>query len=397
MSGITPLSRKQFMQQMDNAEQANKYSDDAVERFWNWMYRGYDGVVQTCAFPVPTPDKDRNEIGEGKWVHSRSLREFKHFCKVHSGLWRYHVYAGVNTLKQEPEYGRGSVDHIDWVRRLTFDIETKREPYSGATKREVWWTYRYALAQAKFMLEEYDALPMIVMSENGIHMHYKAKFSCSDKHLLGRQHVMSKFITHQVMDNEYVNTVLDNCPSDITIDQDDVSDPPRVMKVPGTWGTKSESGRLGGIIHEPDLSNAGRIVESDVEPDETVFDNVTGGSSSSSNTKASVDTSASNLENTTKAKVKRLCKNDNRFRQFWNGDIPDYKSRSEAEFAFIIKMLSHGFDESQVVNIMWSSGMSKWEEDTEHYRERTVENALGYFDGNVRRDAEDGSFSFSYE
>jgi hypothetical protein len=60
-------------------------------------------------------------------------------------------------------------------------------------------------------------------------------------------------------------------------------------------------------------------------------------------------------------------------------------------------MLSHGFDESQVVNIMWSSGMSKWEEDTEHYRERTVENALGYFDGNVRRDAEDGSFSFSYE
>lgn len=397
MSSISPLSRKQFMKQMDNAEQAGNYSDAAVERFWNWMYHRHDGVVQTCAFPVPTPDGDRSDMGEGKWVHSRSLREFKHFCKIHSGLWRYHVYAGVNTLEEEPEYGRGSVDHITSVHRLTFDIETKRESYGGASEREVWWTYRYALAQAKFMLEEYGVLPMMVMSENGIHMHYKVDFDCTDEYLRGRQHIMCKYITYQAMNNEYVNVVLDNCPSDITIDQDDVSDPPRVMKVPGTRGIKSESGRLCGIIHEPDLSDAGLIVESDVEPDESIFDKSSGGSSSSSNAQISVDTSASSLADGTKGKVKRLCKNDGRFGQFWNGNIPDYDSRSEAEFAFVIKMLNHDFSQSQIVNIMWASGMSKWQEESEHYRERTVENAMDYFDGNVKRDAEDGSFSFSYE
>lgn len=394
---IKPLSEDEFMAQMAKAEQAGDYSESAVERFWSWMYHRPDGVVQTCAFPVPTENKSKDEMGEGKWVHSRSLREFKDFCSTHSGLWRYHVYAGVNTLEREPDYGRGSVDHIDTVRRLTFDIETERESYGGAPKREVWWTYRYALAQVKFMSEEYGVLPMVVMSENGIHLHFRVDFPCSDELLRGRQHLSSKYITYQAMNNKYVDTVLSNCPSDITIDQDDVSDPPRVMKVPGTRGIKSQTGRLCGIIHEPQLSNAGEITQSDVEIDKSVFETSSSSSHGSVNSPHNVDTTPSGLGDDTQSKVERLAKNDTRFAQFWNGDIPGYDSRSEAEFAYVIKLLNHGFDEQQIVDVMWASGMSKWEEESDHYRERTIENAIDYFDGTVTRDAEDGSFSFSYE
>jgi hypothetical protein len=394
---IQPLSENEFMTQMGKAEQAGDYSESAVERFWDWMYGRRDGIVQVCAFPVPTKDKTKDEMGEGKWVHSRSLREFKDFCSTHSGLWRYHVYAGVNTLHEEPEYGRGSVDHINRVHRLTFDIETERDSYGGASRREVWWTYRYALAQVKYMAEEYDVLPLFVMSENGVHLHYRADFPCTDEYLQGRQHTMCKYITYKAMDNKYVDVVLNNCPSDITIDQDDVSDPPRVMKVPGTRGIKSDTGRLCGIIHEPQLSGAGIITESDVDVDESVFDDDSSTTPGSLDSPRNVDTTPSSLGDDTVGKVKRLAKNDSRFRQFWKGKIPGYESRSEAEFAFVIKMLNHGFDEQQIVDIMWASGMSKWGDESSHYRERTVENAIDYFDGTVKKDAEDGSYSFSYE
>lgn len=394
---IQPLSEDEFMQQMEKAERAGDYSESAVERFWDWMYHRHDGIVQTCAFPVPTENKTKDEMGDGKWIHCRSLKEFKDFCKTHSGLWRYHVYAGVNTLEKEPDYGRGSVDHIKTVDRLTFDIETKRESYGGASKKHVWWTYRYALAQAKYMLEQYNVLPLMVMSENGVHMHYKVDFECTDEYLRGRQHILCKYITHQAMNNQYIDVVLSNSPSDVIIDQDDVSDPPRVMKVPGTRGIKSDSGRLCGIIHEPRLSDAGIITESDVDVDDSVFDDDSDSSPGSIDSPRNVDTAPSNLADDTKRKVARLAKNNKLFRDFWNGDMPGYDSRSEAEFGFVIKMLNHDFDEPQIVEIMWASGMSKWEEESDHYRKRTIQNAIDYFDGTVKRDAEDGSFSFSYE
>jgi len=392
---IEQIDKDQFISRMEIAEIEGQYAENAVKRFWDWMFKQTDGIVQACAFAVPTGDGNIEDKADNKWVHARAYSEFEDFCNTHSGLWRYHVYAGVNTLDRTPGHGRGSVRHIDRVNRISFDIETEREPHSGASKEEVWWCYRYALAQTKFMAEQYGVWPMMIMSENGVHLHYKADFECSDELLHGKQHVYTKYLTHRAINSKYANIIENKAPDSISFDQDDVSDPARVMKVPGTRGIKSENGRLCGIIHQPNLSDAGIVNGDSIDVDVDELKETFADSDSNGDTTRVVDTSPGKLNSDTMGKVKRLCKNDKRFRMYWRGDPGEYESRSEAEYAFILKMLNHGFSERQIVNVMWASGMSKWQEDSDHYRDRTIRHALEYFDGTVVKDSKDGSFNFS--
>lgn len=399
---IEPLDKDSFMRSMEVSENIGYYSENAVKRFYDWMYRDQDGVVQVCAFPVPTENQDKSDLGQGKWIHARSFNEFEEFCNTHSGLWRYHVYAGVNTLAETPQHGRGNTDNIDKVSRLSFDIELQRDSYDGSTKEEVWWTYRYALAEIKFMSEEYNAWPLVVMSENGIHLHYKVDFECADEFLIDRQHVYSKFITKQAMNNEYVDQIKQNAPDYITFDQDDVSDPARVMKVPGTLGIKSESGRLCGIIHQPNADASGVISSSDIEYDYHKLKELFEGEQTSTSSSSTPDVEVKNaevakrdLDDDTAERVVSLIKNNDTFSSYWIGEVDEYDSRSEYEFAFIIKLLKHGFTKDEVVQVMWASGATKWSEEDTHYRKRTIENAIDYFDGEVVKDSTNGSFSFS--
>jgi len=401
MSVIDPLTKDEFMRNMEKSENTTKsISKSAVSEFYDWMYEDQSGVVQTCAFPVPSEDQTKSEMGEGKWVHAREKEEYVTFCDTHSDLWRYHVYAGVNTLDESPRYGRGSVDHIDRVRRLAFDIELAKDSYKGSSKEDVWWTYQYALAEIKFISERYGAWPMVVMSENGIHLHYKVDFPCDDGVLYNKQHLYSKYITQQAMDNKYVEAIESKAPDHIQFDQDDVSDPARVMKVPGTKGIKSENGRMCGVIHKPELQQCGVVTMSDVDVSEDEIKDYLGEdnnstSQSSSGDIKSIDTTPSDLNNDVAERIEHYVKVDEKFTQYWNGDVDEYDSRSEMEFAFVIKLLNHGFTEEEIVEVMWASGMSKWNEESDHYRKKTLENAQKWFDGSVTKDSTNGSFSFS--
>jgi|APHM01.1.fsa_nt_gi hypothetical protein len=399
---IDPLDKQTFIQQMSKSESAPSYSKDAIERFYRWMYSDQNGFVQTCAFPVPNKKKANANTGEQKWVHARTFNEFREFCETHSDLWRYHVYAGVNTLSETPRTGRGAAEHIDTIKKLSFDIELAKQSYGGSTKEEVWWAYQYALAEVKYMNEQYGVWPLVVMSENGIHLHFNVDFECSEDMLYNKQHLLGKYLTQKAMNSKYTTIIESQAPEHINFDQDDVSDPARVMKVPGTRGIKSQTGRLCGIIHQPNRENAGVITQSDIDktPDEIrdELDTQSGESTSNGCTGVdmeSVDTTPSELSDDTWARVNHLIKTDNAFRQYWNGDADGYDSRSELEYAFVLKLLKHEFDKSVIADIMWASGMSKWGEEGQHYRERTIENAAEYFDGNTVKDSTNGSFSFS--
>jgi len=391
---IDPLSKDVFLTRMEQAQSAGSVSANALKRFWDWAYKNNDGLVQTCAFPVPTEGKDKNEMGKGKWVHARSYEEFKDFCVTHSDMWRYHVYAGVNTLDKEPNGGRGTSEHIDTVNHLSFDIETERDSYSGASKEEVWWCYRYALAQSKFMNEEYGVWPMIVMSENGIHCHFKTDFVTSKDKMNGKSHVYSKYITKQAMTCDYAKQVKKNAPDIVDFDQDDVSDVPRVMKVPGTRGIKSNEGRLCGIIHEPSKENAGVITPDQVTVPSDAFDDKSDNSGSKDKVQ-SVNVESSDASADVMTRVKSLCKKDDTFRTLFYGDTSGYESRSEAEMAFAMKMLNHGFTKDEIPSIFESSGMTKWDEESNSYRESTLDKAVQGFDGKKTKDSTNGSFDFS--
>lgn len=204
------------------------------------------------------------------------------------------------------------------------------------------------------------------------------------------------------MNNKYTALIESKAPEHITFDQDDVSDPARVMKVAGTHGIKSEHGRLCGIIHEPSMDKAGKILPSNIEKplDDIVktLDDSETKSTSSGSTNAnidSVDVTPSDLDDELRETLEKRVRSNPKFRSFWNGEAHGYDSRSEMEFAFIIKLLSYGFDEENIPAVMWASGMSKWDEESDHYRKKTIENALDYFDGNTVKDSSNGSFSFS--
>jgi len=94
-------------------------------------------------------------------------------------------------------------------------------------------------------------------------------------------------------------------------------------------------------------------------------------------------------------RVRYLVRNDDTFSEYWRGKIDKDGDRSEKEFAFILKMLNHDFTKQQIVDVMWASGMEKWQEESTHYREKTLAEAVDWFDGTVQKDSTNGSFSFS--
>lgn len=389
---LSPINKDEFLKGLEKSENAGSFSRKAAESFFEWMYGNESGYVQVCAFPVPTKDEEKVPRSANKFEHVETKEQFVNVCSEYSGLWRYQVYSGVNTLSQVPKYGRGKLDHIDTVNTVTLDIETKKEPYTGAPKEHVWWSYQYALAQAKYINEWLGVWPMVVMSENGIHLHYKANFPVGDGLLHNRQHIYSKYITERAMDNKYVNHIKDIAPNNVQFDADDVSDVPRVMKVPGTLGIKSKKGRLCGIIHQPNIANVSAIEITDI--DRNNIPNYTKNTSESDEIKVSLDPESSKLNSEVKQMVKNHIKDDDLFAALWKGKTLTYKSRSDAEFAFIQKLLSKGYTQKQIQQVMQHSGMSKWSEEGEHYKRKTLERSLEEFDGQVTKDSSNSSLSF---
>lgn len=388
------IDRDTFTKQMELAEAQTGVSEATIRKFYQWMYSDIDGVVQACAFGVPVESDGETVTPKSKFEHVTTEDEFVDFAKQYSGLWTYHVYSGVNVLDATPTDGRGGIEHIDTVNHVTFDIETKRSAYQGSTVEEVWWSYQYAMAQVQFVYQEYGVLPMVVMSENGIHMHYKADFPITKDLLVEKQHKLSKFITQQAMNCDLVQEVKAAAPDGIEFDQDDVSDPARVMKVPGTMGQKSEKGRMCAIIHIPSVGEAGQITTSDISiPKAAVLEKPNNEKPTVTKADVSLD-SDNSIPSDLGETIASHARNDGKLRALLSGDTLSYKSRSEAEFALIVKLLSIGTAPSDIPTVMNKSGMTKWGEDSEHYREKSLERALDYFDGTVYRDSSSSQMNF---
>lgn len=391
---IKPLDKEQFTEQLEKSENYGVFSEATARTFYDWMYTEENGYVQSCAFLIPNGSDSNLPDGQDAYVHALNEDSFIDFCSEYSGLWRYQVYAGVNTLPEKPEYGRGTKEHIEQVNTFTLDIETKRKPHTGASHEAIWWSYKYALAQVKYFNELLDVWPMVVMSENGIHLHYKADLPVEDRLLHKKQHRVTKFLTKLAMNNDYVNKIKQQAPERIEFSPDDVSDVPRVMKVPGTLGIKSEANRLCAIIHKPSKSNCGSIGMDIL--DDYYIPEFTNGGSSESNTpnKVELEATHSDLDNDLQKRINDHCKEDRLFEALWSGDTSLYDNdRSQAEFAFIKKLLSLGYSQKQIQQVMSASGMSKWDEEPDHYKRKTLTSALEEFDGTVKADRHTSSIS----
>ncbi|MEM4093228.1 MAG: phage/plasmid primase, P4 family [Conexivisphaerales archaeon] len=65
---------------------------------------------------------------------------------------------------------------------------------------------------------------------------------------------------------------------------------------------------------------------------------------------------------------------DGKLNRLWSGDIEGYPSRSEAEFALVMKLIGYGFSDEQINSIMKESKIGKWST-SDQYAEFTLKKA----------------------
>ncbi len=71
-----------------------------------------------------------------------------------------------------------------------------------------------------------------------------------------------------------------------------------------------------------------------------------------------------------------LLQKDEKLRNLHGGSATGYKSRSEAEFALLVKLCYYGFSQQEVWRIMERARIGKWKEASEAYRKRSYTKAL---------------------
>jgi len=71
-----------------------------------------------------------------------------------------------------------------------------------------------------------------------------------------------------------------------------------------------------------------------------------------------------------------LLRKDGKLRELYQGSASCYKSRSEAEFALLIKLAYYGFSQAEVWKIMGDAKIGKWKEAPESYRKHSYKKAL---------------------
>jgi len=157
-------------------------------------------------------------------------------------------------------------------------------------------------------------------------------------------------------------------------------------------GIKSQKGRLCGIIHGAKHSECGVITEDQIDDNE--LPDFGSSSKSEPQETVSLEPTPEKLNADLKAEIQEACNEDQLFKAFWLGKTLTYDSRSHAEFAFIKKLLSMGFTQSEIQQVMEMSGMTKWSEERDHYKEKTLTRAMEEFDGEVTLNRDRGSFSF---
>lgn len=314
------------------------------------------------------PESDETKKKPPQSIFVSSEDEFVKVCAEFDG--KYNIYVGINERKSK---GTDQKDVIT-VSTIVIDIDPIRPKglEKQASREE---ELNDALITSSQIVQDcHDKTefkpPSVALSGNGVHLWFKIPLiEISDENRNDVEQKIKKFI--QALQKKYNN-------NKIKIDQ--IGDLPRIIKVIGTKSIKGTP-----TTERPHRDT--HWLTCNPEFDEELKKEI-----------LSIQLKESLIRNYVEPTKKTLqqirgifC--SKKLQRLFDGDIEGYVSRSEAEMAIVCKLVEEEVPKEQVLEIMQSCRIGKWNEAHEQYRERTYNKAVSFVSENKKENLKDGDSS----
>ncbi len=286
---------------------------------------------------------------------ANSKEEFADICIKNSGI--DNVYAGLN---ERCASGTTAKDVIT-INLVGIDLDCKTKP---ATEEDILLVIETAKSVSNELKERFDTDASIDLSGNGCHVLQPIPITeVTDENRIELNEKIKQFCRE--LNKKYETN---------KIKIDTTGDLPRVFRVTGTYNLKFNSiskflvynGRqesqklldyILSIKIEEELKEAEVSELIDIENEsERTFEDFEG------------------------FKIK-----DFKLKMLYDGNNLEFPSRSEADMAFMLKLLWYGFSKNVIWEIFNKSKREKWNESPDAYKELLYKKGLGFIKGKIRQ------------
>ena len=332
-----------------NSEASKNFNEDDVR----FTYRLLGHKEET---EIRLIDPTKKKSPKSVFVHNED--EFIKVCKEHNG--KYNVYAGIN----ERRTGGTTGTDVKTINVFVIDIDAIRKD-SKLTTEEL---KKLSATDLELKKAEEVANKIVKDLAKKGHRTYKA---CSgngyqlwislipmkaSEELEAKIQILQRE-TRKRYENEEVGI-------------DNIGDLPRIIKVIGSLNIKGDNTE----------DRPHRLSQWDVSIKKVVRCSKTAERIKNIEIPPTPEIKEFNFDELSDGELRQVIENDILIWDLMNGkwEDYDYKSRSEAEFALVIKLIQKKAPHKQVVELMERCKIGKWLEANDRYRELTYRKALGF-------------------
>ena len=270
----------------------------------------------------------------------------------------------------EVEEGNDSIEGVSKLCALWFDIDAKRlDKQQPASKEEKLEALHRALKLKEYIEKEYKALGFMAFSGNGIHLF----FSLPCFPLIGAQ------FRKEV--NMKLRSFAKRVSAQADVEIDNTYDLRRVSTIIGTYNQKIPENPLPTTwdtsFYDPtNLEKTLETVRTARQINQKLLEAILNEPIATQPVLTQTD---AEFTPETLQKLEELRQKDTKLNRLLNGEISEYKSRSEAEMALVVKLVFYGFTKSQIYYIMSKIAKTgKWNEKDDRYWNLTYEKAIKF-------------------
>jgi len=291
----------------------------------------------------------------------------------------YTIWVSVNDVEE----GKDSIKGTQALTDLFFDIDAKRADKNiPATKEEKKEAGERAVKLKNYIEKKYKVQGFIASSGNGFHLHFP----------LPRYELKGEAFREEV--NAKVTAFSKRMAKEAGVETDSTFDIRRVSTLIGTFNQKIQDTPLKtewekDLMEMPfeqavkEIQNARNINETLVE---AILNENAVARVSAETEEAGELTEEEKIRMANRIDILRA--EDEKLDTLLDGKTKGYKSRSEAEFALLIKLFLYGFTEKEAWYIMNNiSNQTKWKEAGMSYKKHSIEKAKQYAEEYARAHA----------
>jgi hypothetical protein len=296
--------------------------------------------------------KSNGERGISESFFVNNMKDFVEKCREWNG--KRQVYAGYNP---RPAVGATKDEQIRRITLLAFDIDSEHPKDEAATDAELVGAKEDLGKILKWLSDHNLPEPYVDFTGNG----YRVALRCD--------------VPVEEDTKDHLYGIFDAVKKDTGARIDNILNPSRIIKVPGTWSIKGASTperphRLAYVAQDGDAS---------VIPGVGVVSVFIKNSAPRKSAKSQESSSGGSGLGGSDIVLGVLLAKDKKLNDLFLGLMTDKygNDRSDAEMALAIKLFRAGLSEAQVRSAMAQSQIGKWNAEKDSYRDATIRNAHG--------------------